>query len=189
MPRKMKAAVVGVSDHAGWAVLMTVAPGGALLDRRRVELLDDGLPKLPFHHECQALPLPQAEELIARVRASAASHARDSLDALAREVAKPIVGIALRACPPLPDSVAERISNYRAQCVADSVMYRHALAEAAVTRGWAVHWYDARSVFGEAARALGRETIDDLLAATRTSLGPPWQKDHRMAMAAAIAAC
>jgi hypothetical protein len=35
-------AVIGVSDHAGWAVLVTVAGDGTLLDRRRVELLDEG---------------------------------------------------------------------------------------------------------------------------------------------------
>ena len=33
-----KAAATGVSDHGGWAVLVTLAPDGALLDRRRMEL-------------------------------------------------------------------------------------------------------------------------------------------------------
>ena len=33
--------VIGVSDHGGWAVLVTVARDGTLLDRRRVELVDD----------------------------------------------------------------------------------------------------------------------------------------------------
>ena len=31
---------------------------------------------------------------------------------------------------------SERISNYRAECVADSVMYREALATAPMARGW-----------------------------------------------------
>ena len=43
-------------------------------------------------------------------------------------------------------------------------------------------------MFDEAARTLGRETIDDLLFDTGKQLGPPWQKDHRTAMAAAISA-
>jgi hypothetical protein len=29
--------IIGVSDHGGWAVLVTVARDGTLLDRRRVE--------------------------------------------------------------------------------------------------------------------------------------------------------
>lgn len=181
-------AVVGVADHAGWAVLMTVTRDGALLDRRRVELLDQGLPSLPHHHDAQALPLPEAVDLIERVRASAERHARARLDALAGAVSHEIIGMALRACPPLPASVAERLTNYRAQNVADTVMYRHALADAASARGWLVHWYEARHVLAEAASALGRKSIDDLLAKTRSAVGPPWQKDHRMAMAAAIAA-
>ncbi len=38
-------AIIGVSDHGGWAVLVTVADDGKLLDRRRVVLVDDDLPK------------------------------------------------------------------------------------------------------------------------------------------------
>jgi len=34
-------AIIGVSDHGGWAVLVTVASDGTLLDRRRVELVDE----------------------------------------------------------------------------------------------------------------------------------------------------
>jgi hypothetical protein len=34
--------IIGVSDHGGWAVLVTVARDGTLLDRRRVELVGDG---------------------------------------------------------------------------------------------------------------------------------------------------
>jgi hypothetical protein len=88
----------------------------------------------------------------------------------------------------LPETVAERITNYRAMCVADWVMYRQTLANAATERGWFVHWYDARGVFAEAASALKREAIDDLLDAMKAAVGRPWQKDHKMATAAAIAA-
>ena len=190
MPRTANptTAIVGAADHAGWAVLVTVCRDGTLLDRRRVELLDHGLPKLPHHHECQGLPLQEAVELVGRVRASAERHARSCLDSLAGEVSKEIVGIAIRECPSLPETIAERISSYRAQNVADTVMYRHVLANAAAARGWFVHWYDARRVFAEAASALGRGTLDELLEKTGADVGPPWQKDHRVAMAAAIAA-
>jgi hypothetical protein len=176
-------AVVGVSDHAGWAVLMTVGRGAKLLDRRRVTLLDDGLPALPYHHEAQVLSDADAIELVNRVRASAERHARTVLDALAF----PIAAVALRRCPELPPTIPERIANYRAQCVADSVMYRTAIADAARARDWAVAWYDPKRVFADAARALRRPSIEALLRDTGKALGPPWQKDHRLAMAAAIA--
>src|SRR5688572_15708831 len=72
-------AIVGVADHSGWAVLVTVADDGTFLDRRRIELVDAGLPMLPHHHECQGLPIEQALELVERVRTSAERHAKSSL--------------------------------------------------------------------------------------------------------------
>jgi len=183
-----RAAIVGAADHGGWAVLITVARGGTLIDRRRVELIDAGLPNLPHHHDGQGLPIGEAVALVERVRRSANACAAACLDALAASLPVTVEGIALRTCPPLPGTVAERITDYRAQCVADWVMYREALAKAAGARGWFVEWYDAKCVFDAAAKALGRKSIDGLLAETGETLGPPWQKDHKMAMAAAIAA-
>jgi hypothetical protein len=179
---------VGVSDHGGWAVLITVAAGGRFIDRRRVDLVDAALPKLPHHHDAQGLPVAEGVALVERVTRSAEVCARATLETLAATVPARIVGIALRRCQPLPATVAERLSNYRAQNVADWVMYRKALAGAAEARGWAIFWYDPRQVLADAANALGRKSIDDLLKKTGAALGPPWQTDHRQAMAAAIAA-
>ncbi|HWF09540.1 MAG TPA: hypothetical protein VG297_13815 [Bryobacteraceae bacterium] len=169
-------AIIGVSDHGGWAILVTAAGDGRLLDRRRVELVDDDLPKLPHHHDAQALPLDQAVDLIERVRVSAERHAALALDAVAASVPAPVVGVALRACQPLPATIAERLSNYRAQNVADWVMYRRAIAAGAESRGWNVHWYDANKMFDQASETM------------RQSVGPPWTRDHKIAMAAALAA-
>jgi hypothetical protein len=63
--------IIGVSDHGGWTVLVTAARDGTLLDRRRVDLVDEGLPKIPYHSEAQRLPLDKAVELVERVRVSA----------------------------------------------------------------------------------------------------------------------
>ncbi len=136
--------IIGVSDHGGWAVLVTVAADGTLLDRRRVELVDEGLPKIPHHSEGQALPVDEAIALVKRVRVSAERHADIALDSVASTVPGRIVGVALRQCPELPPTIAERIRDYRAQNVADWVMYRKALAAAAEARGWVVHWYHSR---------------------------------------------
>jgi hypothetical protein len=177
--------IIGVSDHGGWAVLVTVARDGTLLDRRRVELVGEGLPKLPHHSEGQGLPLDEAVDLVERVRASAEKHAVLALDSVTMAVPR-ILGVALRKCQPLPPTIAERITDYRAQNVADWVMYRKALASAADARGWPVHWYDAKSVLGGARQALGVEDLDAHFLQLRRSIGPPWDKDHKLAMAAAI---
>lgn len=195
-----RVAAVGVAENANSAVLVTLAAGGKLLDRRRIELTA-GLTTHPHHHEgswavgrylntpgALALSLADAVALVERVRASAACGARESLEALAAAVPVPIASIAIRACPELPPTIEERIIDTRAQTVADSVMYREALAAAAEARGWSVHWYDRERVFRDAAAVLGREDVDAFLHAMGRSIGPPWQAKHRLAAAAALGA-
>src|SRR6202042_2052934 len=86
--------IIGISDHGGWAVLVTVAGDGTILDRRRVELVDEDLPKIPHHSEGQALPLDEAVALVERVRVSAERHAKLGLDAVATTVPGRIHGVA-----------------------------------------------------------------------------------------------
>jgi hypothetical protein len=198
--RTQRAATVGVAEHSNSAVLVTVAPGGDILDRRRIDLTERGLPTHPHHHEgswavgrylnvpgAQALSLAEAVSLVERVRASAARGARESLETLAAAVPVPIASIAIRACPRLPPTIEERIADNRAQTFADSVMYREALAMAAEARGWSVHWYDRERVFHDAAVVLGREDVNAFLHAMGRSIGPPWQATHKLAAAAALA--
>ncbi len=193
-------AIVGVAEHGNSAELVTLSSDCTVLDRRRVDLTVD-LPTHPHHHEgswavgrylntpwARPTSLPEAIALVERVRGEAAAGAREALSSVSAAVAMPIAGIALRVCPELPDTVEARIRDNRAQTVADSVMYREALAAAAVARGWAVHWYDAERVFGDAARVIGKQDIEPFLSALGKKLGPPWQAKHKLAAAAAITA-
>jgi hypothetical protein len=66
-------------------------------------------------------------------------------------------------------------------------MYREVLAEQARARGWEVHLYDAKDVEARAASHLA-ERADEVLLGPRATMGPPWTKDHRMALAATILA-
>jgi hypothetical protein len=196
-----RVASVGVVENGNSAVLVTVAPNGELLDRRSVDLTPDGTPTHPHHHEgswamgryldspwARPTTLPEALALVERVQQLAADGARQSLEALARSVSVPIASIALRVCPELPATVEGRIADNRAQTVADSVMYRQALATAAEARGWSVLWYDRERVQADAARVLGRKDVEALLQAMGKALGPPWQAKHKLAAAAALAA-
>jgi hypothetical protein len=47
--------------------------------------------------------------------------------------------------------------------------------------------FNAKDVIGQAAAVLG-DRADDVLQGPRARLGPPWTKDHRMALAATIVA-
>ena len=194
------AAAVGVAEHGNSAVLVTVAPGGELLDRRRIDLTR-GLPTHPYHHEgswavgryrtspwARAISLPDAMALVERVRAAAAQGAREGLEALVAAVPLPIARIAIRECPDLPPTTEERIRDTRAANVADSVMYRLALAAAAEARGWSVVWHDRARVFQDAAAALSGKDLDAYLHAMGRAIGPPWQARQKLAAAAALAA-
>jgi hypothetical protein len=197
--RVKRVADVGVAEHGNSAVLVTLARSGELLDRRRIDLTR-GLPTHPYHHEgswavgryrdspwARPISLPDAVALVSRVRESAERGARDGLEALAATVPVPIATIAIRVCPDLPSTTEGRIIDTRAATVADSVMYREALAAAAEARGWFVHWYDRERVFRDAASALGRKDVEAVLLAMGRSIGPPWQARHKLAAAAALA--
>ncbi|MQA10576.1 MAG: hypothetical protein GEU98_18880 [Pseudonocardiaceae bacterium] len=178
---------LGIAHHFGWAVAVTASADHRVVDRRRIELIEPGMPRAPIHHEGKSLDDAAAAALVAKVRASAIRAASAALDQLATALPEPIVSMSLRSWPvDFPDDIAvQRRVPYESR--ADSVMYRQVLAELAHARGWAVHFYDPREVEGQAVNVLG-ERADEMLHGPRAALGPPWTKDHRMALAATIMA-
>ena len=202
MPRgtTQRLVTVGVAEHGNSAVLVTLAPGGALVDRRRVDLTN-GLPTHPYHHEgswavgryldspwARPMALSDAVALVERVRGAAAQGARESLEALAGSVRCRLRSSRCACARRFLQRSRSESRDARAATIADSVMYREALADAAVARGWSVHWYDAKHVFQDAVAAVGREDIEGYLQAMGASVGPPWQAKHKLAAAAALAA-
>jgi hypothetical protein len=178
---------VGIADHLGWAVAVTASAGHEVVDRRRIELVEPGVTQAPIHYVSRRLDLARTEALVAGVRGSIARAAAAALDELAAALPAPVRSISLRAWPPdFPDDIGvQRRSPWEAR--ADAVMYRQELAELAHARGWDVHLYDARAVVAQAGALLG-ERAGEVLDGPRARLGPPWTRDHRQALAAAIVA-
>ena len=185
---------LGIAHHLGWAVAVTASADHVVVDRRRMELIEPGLPNAPIHHEGgphllhrQGEPLEDdaLAALVAKVRASVVRATSAALDDLAEALPEPIVSMSLRAVPAdFPTEIAvQRRVPYESR--ADSVMYVVVLAELGRRRGWAIHFYDAKRVEVEAERRLGERT-DEVLHGPRAALGPPWTKDHRTALAATV---
>jgi hypothetical protein len=176
---------LGIADHLGWAVAITASSDYEVADRRRIALIEPGMPAAPI--EGCRLDLAATVELVAQVRASVVRVASAALDELATALPQPIDSMSLRAWPlDFPEDVTiQRRAPYDAR--ADGVMYRQVLAELAHARDWEVHLYNAKDVVGQAVRMLA-DRADEILHGPRVTMGPPWTKDHRMALAATIVA-
>ena len=185
-------AMIGISEHNGWAELVTVAIKDAapvVLDRRRAELIGPGVPRNPYHHEALELPLAEAEKLVERVIQSVVEHTRAALSDLQSSYASEAVALQQSPFEKLPDSLAEVLESRRLTCAADGMMYREALANCAAELGMDVNRYPRKSYeIAAAAEALGvtRETVAAAITDLGRRLGPPWKKEHRNAAASAL---
>jgi len=189
-------AVVGVADHSGWANLVTVAPGDdgsapAVIDRRRCQIIGDDLPRQPYH-AADGLGDAEAERLVEQVVAAACAGAGRALDALLADLAGDhrVVALALRSGGdrPLPGNVAGVLASHSAMHAAEGQLYRDAWVDAAADRGVAVALHARGDALGGAAALLGTtaERLGAVVSTLGRSLGPPWQKEHREAAAAAL---
>jgi hypothetical protein len=178
---------LGIADHFGWAVAVTASEDHEVVDRRRIALIEPGISEAPIHYDSRRLDVAATVSLVARARRSVVRATSAALDELATALPAPIRSISLRAWPlDFPQDIAvQRRAPYEAR--ADAIMYRHELSELAYARGWDVHLYDAKAVVGQAVRMLG-ERADEVLQGPRATIGPPWTKDHRVALAATIVA-
>src|SRR5688572_29544805 len=127
---------LGIAHHLGWAVAVTASADHEVVDRRRIELLEPGVPAAPIEHECHGLDFAAAAALVAKVRESALRATSAALDEIAAALPEPVISISLRVWPPdFPEEVAvQRRAPYQAR--ADAIMYRQVLSELAHDRGW-----------------------------------------------------
>jgi hypothetical protein len=187
--------VVGVADHNGWAVLVSVAAVNgepAVVDRRRVRLIAEGVPSQPYHHETLALGDTEAERLLGRVRQSIASCTALALDRLSADLRPEFRVSALTIREPplahLPATVGEVHRSYHTTCRADGMLYHLAICAGARQRGWQLVRHRRGEELARAAATLRASAPD--VARFIQSLGrilkPPWTAEHRAAFAAAI---
>jgi hypothetical protein len=179
---------VGIYDHFGWAVAVTATDDHQVVDRRRIELVDEGLTQAPIHYEAGNNDDAGLATLVAEVAASALRVGGAQLDALAAALPAPIRSFSLRSWPgDFPTEMTMlRQSPWEAR--ADAVMYRQVLAVVAESRGWDVLTFDAKAVVGQAEAVLGGRADEVLQDGPKARLGAPWTKDHRVALAATVVA-
>ena len=189
--------VVSVAEHAGWAHLVCVAAPGlvpAVVERRRVTLIDPRVPKMPYEHESVGMNEAEANTLIARVRRSIAARAAQALQRVVTELSPTYAAVALAIreppFPKLPGTVSAVWKSYRLQCAADGMLYQLAICHAARQLGLEVQLCRRGDEAAWAAQSLGVTPgeVEQFVAGRGRPAGPPWTQEHRRAFAAGIAA-
>ena len=187
--------MVGVADHNGWAILVSAAAVNgrpAVVDRRRVPLVEKGVPSQPYHHETLALRDDDAEQLLRQVKRSIAACTTLAFDRLSADLGPRyrVASIAIRHPPlaRLPATVAEVHRSYNTQCRADGMLYHLAICTAARGRDWKVLLHHRGEELATAVEALhaSSDDVERFLSDFRQTLKPPWTAEHRGAFAAAI---
>ncbi len=184
-----------MAGHNGWAILVSAAAvNGAptVVDRRRVSLIEKGVPSQPYHHETLALDDAEAERLLRRVERSIAACTDLAFDRLSADL-RPryrVSSITIRQ-PPLaylPPTVGEVHRSYHVTCRADGMLHHSAMCTAARQRDWELVLHPRGEEVAMAAAALRGSTndVERFLNGLRRTLMPPWTAEHRNAFAAAI---
>lgn len=184
--------VIGAQDHYARAELVTLAwsdDAPALLDRRKVVLIDGDLPIAPYHHEALELGLDDAAELVRRVRRSVDACARAALATLLETHPAGKLVLPASPYPRLPERLEDVLRSRPMTNAADGMLYREALAEAATALGLGVRRVPRKAdPVTLAAEALGLDeaAVNAHVARFGREAGPPWRKDHKLAAAAAM---
>jgi hypothetical protein len=170
---------LGWRCHSGWAVLVVVSgpvPLPTVACRRRVELVDDTLPRQPYHAAAESgLSLGEGEALVARVAEAAASGAARATAAAVEEFGVGAVAV-VGGGRNIPDAFERVLHSHALLHAAEGKLYEEACVEAAARCGLPVELVGAKNL-----------VVDPAVDTAGKGLGPPWQKDHKLAASAALA--
>lgn len=188
--------VLAVADHTGWAYVLCVSARDRrpfVVTRRKIALIDPGLPTMPYEHETLAMRPDEAQALVARVRKSIEANTNRALQRLVDELSNehPVKALTIRKppAPKLPPGVVEVHASPKLRYSADGMLYNLAICAAANRTGLEVQLYRRGEEVALAATALGVsvEAVENFVTGTGRPEGPPWTTEHRRAFAAAIA--
>jgi hypothetical protein len=186
----------GFKAHSGWAALVVVGkPNGQplVVDRRRIELVEQAWAKQPYH-AAEDLEPDEARALVKSGIAAAHRIAtREMRAAVKRERARgnEVVTCAVLAGEPMPKwSVAEILAVHFRMHKAEGVLFREALGQAANACKLELVGIPEKLLGQNAAAALATplSKLNLTIAAMGKSAGPPWGKDQKDAALAAWAA-
>jgi len=192
---QMKAAF-GFKAHSGWAALIVLGESGrdvTVLDRRRVDLVEEEWAKQPYHAAEDSAP-NEARKIVKRGIDSARRIAIREMRATLKRVraeGHEVVGCGLLVGAPMPEwSVDEILAVHFRMHKAEGVLFRDVLARAAAACDLALVEVPEKSLLPSALTALAipAVSLSRRIASLGKSVGPPWGKDQKDAAIAAMIA-
>jgi hypothetical protein len=177
----------GLKAHSGWAALVGIGERDgdvAITDRRRIDLVDEGWQKQPYH-AAEHLQPEAARDAVARgIDAARKGAVRELQAALARagEQHHDVSACAVLVGNPMPDwSVDEILAVHFRMHKAEGALFRDVLLHAAAACG-------LRPVAVPEKQSGADRSLHHALAALGRSAGPPWGRDQKEAALAALIA-
>jgi hypothetical protein len=186
-------AAIGFSVHTGWAASVSISGplrAPRVVDRRRIRLADsDDTVRAEIYHRAARLSAAAAEKFVRESRAAAARRARAAIRTFRKSQPLVVAGIPLSAGK-LPSDLAAILRSHPFIHTAEGVFYREALAAAAEACGLEVVRIPRRELSDRFAAALGTDDAGarELLKELGGAVGPPWQRDQKDAVMAALVA-
>jgi hypothetical protein len=181
--------------HSGWGVLVAVSGSVnsvEIAERRRIVITDPTLPRAnqPYHHAA-TLGLPEAEQHLAKCKAVSerlsSAAISETIEALAKRDCQ-VVGAALLLASghPLP-SLPQVLGSHPLIHTAEGEFFRRIIEQSFDHLKIPVTKIRERDLDRLAETALGDAAghLHNTIAGFRSSLGPPWTKDHKLAAFAA----
>ena len=186
----------GLKAHSGWAALVVVGKRDgefAVVDRRRIELVDEEWAKQPYH-AAEDLEAKGARELVKRgVEAARRIAVREMRAAVKREQEKKneVTACAVLVGSPMPNWTTDEILavHFRMH-KAEGVLFRDVLVRAAEKCGVKAVAIPEKLLMEHSTKALStsQSGLLNKIAVLGKTVGPPWGKDQKDATLAAMVA-
>ena len=186
----------GMKVHSGWAALVVVGTRDGdftVVDRRRIELVDDEWAKQPYH-AAENMEAGAARDVVERgIEAAQRIAVRQMHSAVRREQERKneVTACAVLVASAMPDwSIEEILAVHFRMHQAEGVLFRDALLRATKTSGLRLVAIPEKLLTKDAERAFG-SPVSRLVRKVATLgklVGPPWRKDQKDATLAAMIA-
>lgn len=182
--------VFGWRVHSGWAAFVCLSERLDVLDRRRIELIEEPWAKHPYH-AAEELGSVAARKLIDKALASVRRIAEREIRASLRREAErgnTVTASAVLVGTKMPSWTIDEIRSVHMRMhMAEGALFRDALLHASSACGLRAEPVAVKTLQEIAAAALGRPwtQIAETLAALGKKIGPPWSKDQKDATLAA----